>query len=216
MLKFEPPAADLGAVRAERWRSASICVAVAVATLSVAPAAEAAAAKPHPQSHSTKAPHKKAHSSSTFQSRTATSGSGTPARHGKSPKKATSPATAGPSTSRADTESPGAGSAGGYRAEFAPPAPKPTAPATSAPSHHNGGNWNRVDTGNADRGVVRAFTAGLANAGKSAGFPALLIAVVAVFLLVQHRLDKRDVKLSNADWVSDQGLEFSAPSTIRR
>lgn len=98
-------------------------------------------------------------------------------------------------------------------ATVAPPAPAAT---TSAPAaEHAGATWTRNDDrSRADRGVVRAFAADLKSAGRSAGFPALLIGVMVAFLLVQHRLDKRDVKLSHADWVSDQGLEFSAPSTI--
>jgi hypothetical protein len=75
--------------------------------------------------------------------------------------------------------------------------------------------WRRDDSDHANRGVVRAFTTGLRSAGQTAGFPALLIAVMVVFLLIQHRLDRRDEKLSRAEWTTDQGLEFSAPTTIR-
>lgn len=109
-------------------------------------------------------------------------------------------------------------------ADPAPPAAtsasSKTKPTSSAEAASGGGAadsaWQRKDEDNADRGVVRAFAADLQTAGQSAGFPALLVAVMVVFLLVQHRLDRRDVKLSHADWVSDQGLEFSAPATTRR
>jgi len=97
------------------------------------------------------------------------------------------------------------------------PAPQPKASAGAGSINADeASTWQRVDSDHVDRGVVRAFATDLKKAGQSAGFPALLVAVMVGFLLVQHRLDKRDVKLSHADWVSDQGLEFSAPSTIRR
>ena len=95
--------------------------------------------------------------------------------------------------------------------------PKPKADPSAAPSSSAvGSSWKRHDAGQLDRGVVRAFTSDLKQAGQSAGFPALLVGVMIAFLLVQHRLDKRDVKLSHADWVSDQGLEFNAPTTTQR
>jgi hypothetical protein len=90
------------------------------------------------------------------------------------------------------------------------PAAVVAAPARAVPS------WRRDDADRANRGVARAFVTGLRDAGRTAGFPALLIAVMVVFLLVQHRLDGRDEKLSRAEWMTDQGLEFSAPSTTTR
>jgi len=97
-------------------------------------------------------------------------------------------------------------------------APTPASAPTSKPAAASGHstNWQREDSEHSDKGVVRAFASDLRHAGKSAGFPIFLVGVMAAFLLVQHRLDKRDVKLSQADWASDQGLEFSAPATIRR
>lgn len=97
-------------------------------------------------------------------------------------------------------------------------APEPASAPTSKPAAATGHttNWQREDSEHADKGVVRAFASDLRHAGKSAGFPLFLVGVMAAFLLVQHRLDKRDVKLSQADWASDQGLEFSAPGTTRR
>jgi hypothetical protein len=106
---------------------------------------------------------------------------------------------------------------GTARSEPVPPKPKPKP--SAHPSSSTGtvpSTWQREDTDHLDRGVVRAFTTDLKKAGQSAGFPAVLIAVMVIFLLVQHRLDKRDAKLSHADWASDHGLEFSAPATIRR
>lgn len=93
------------------------------------------------------------------------------------------------------------------------PKPKPSASQAAVTGAHS--TWQSDDSGRVDRGVVRAFTTDLKKAGQSAGFPALLVGVMVAFLLVQHRLDRRDVKLSQADWVSDQGLEFSAPTTRR-
>jgi hypothetical protein len=66
--------------------------------------------------------------------------------------------------------------------------------------------------GNREGELRGALAAGFRAAGGPAGFPALLLAVVVAFLLVQHRLDRRDVKLSTADWASDDGLEFRPPS----
>jgi hypothetical protein len=104
-------------------------------------------------------------------------------------------------------------------------APAPTSPAAApvpSPSSASGqsgderdSTWRRLNSEPVDRSITKALTTGLKNAGSSAGFPALLIGVMVAFLLVQHRLDKRDVKLSQADWASDHGLEFSAPSTIQ-
>ncbi len=56
--------------------------------------------------------------------------------------------------------------------------------------------------------LARALTAAVA-IGKRALFPALLIAVMALFFLVQDRIDRRDPKLALAPLSSDPGLEFS-------
>jgi len=146
-----------------------------------------------------------------------------PTAHGSKHATTTSDSTLQPHTATQATTGPAVTSLSGTStpslATLSPwSAPEPaTAPDSkpAATARHTT-NWQRQDTDHADKGVVRAFAADLKNAGKSAGFPAFLVGVMAVFLLVQHRLDKRDVKLSQADWVSDQGLEFSAPATIQR
>jgi len=147
---------------------------------------------------------------------------------GHSPQHQATPTSSSTSTFRANatTQSTGASSATAQRggASSEPALPKPAATPTAQPKASAGAGstnaevstWQRAESDHVDRGVVRAFATDLKKAGQSAGFPALLVAVMVGFLLVQHRLDKRDVKLSHADWVSDQGLEFSAPSTIRR
>lgn len=148
---------------------------------------------------------------------------------GHSPQhQATPTSSSGPTTFRSNaTPRSTGGSATSQRggASSEPALPKPKATPTpqqqaSAGAGSTNANevstWQRVDSDHVDRGVVRAFATDLKKAGQSAGFPVLLVAVMVGFLLVQHRLDKRDVKLSHADWASDQGLEFSAPSTIRR
>lgn len=183
--------------------------------LASAPAAHAAGdfkPQPHsgPSATSTKPGHGHRHGHA--------AGPTTPAR-GSNPKSAAfTPNTATSSPAPAPTAA-----GGGTRTEPAPsvvrtqPTAAPAASVTpAAPARTDAGaTWTREDDrSRADRGVVRAFAADLKQAGRSAGFPMLLIGVMVAFLLVQHRLDKRDVKLSHADWVSDQGLEFSAPSTI--
>jgi hypothetical protein len=190
----------------------------AVVGLAAAPA-DAAALKPHP--HATTAASAPAHHHGGAHGKpgAAHHRAATP-KHGPTPgaprlKPRTAPAAAwtAPAVRPAEPS---------WVAPSAPPE-RPTAPApmpAAAPKPHPAATristWQREDTGPVDRGVVRAFATDLKQAGQAAGFPALLVAVMVVFLLVQHRVDKRDVKLSHADWASDQGLEFSAPATIRR
>lgn len=212
-------------MRAEHYRSRAAlrrpralfasAVVGGVLALTSAPAAHAADTfkpKPHPDATSTTVKPRHGHGHG-HGAGTPTPGHKPPAKKGSTtfaPHTATSPSAASHTVDPAPTRPDPAAAP-----SAATPAPVAT---TSAPAVKGAGStWTRNDDRpRADRGVVRAFATDLKSAGRSAGFPALLVGVMIVFLLVQHRLDKRDVKLSHADWVSDQGLEFSAPSTIRR
>lgn len=215
-------------MRANRWQSravarrpvasaAAIAVTGAVLALVSAPAASAAtSAKPDPHSVTASPTPKNGHGHKTTAHPGATKHNSTVSGTTQlQPRTATVSGTAAPTT---------VAPAAPVWVQPAVPAPAPapaaasasaaSAKPTTAPAHD--ASWQRDDPAHADRSVVHAFAADLKSAGQSAGFPALLIAVMIVFLLVQHRLDKRDVKLSHADWVSDHGLEFSAPATIQR
>jgi hypothetical protein len=216
--------ADSGRSRAVARRTLSAAVLVTAFScgsfvLASAPTAEAAM-RPHlrVQPHTTASP-------------TATKGHGhgtqggatKPGHHGSktptstttiSPRVATS-ATAAPAVSHATSASSGTSWTGTGVASHPPAATTKPSPSDAAAPTAADSTWRRDDPDHADRGVVRAFASGLKSAGQSAGFPALLLAVMAAFLLVQHRLDRRDEKLSRADWATDQGLEFSAPATIQ-
>jgi hypothetical protein len=184
------------------------------ALLCSAPPAAAAAPghgnnRPHAATAAAPAGHGHRHGHAAAQSRHATN----------SARRAPAGSATGPRAPAAATRPPYSGR-NGY--DEAPPATGSRPPvrvalpaAASAAPANAVSTWHRDDPNQHDRGVVRAFATGLRNAGRSAGFPALLIAVMCLFLLAQHRLDRRDVKLSGADWTADQGLEFSAPSRIQ-
>ena len=202
-------------------RAAAVAVTGAVLALASAPAASATTdSKPQPRSTASTSTTTTSKTSGRGHKTTAHHGAGTP-RGGKpgststplSPRTATAPGTTAPAVAPAANPSWTEPAAPGAAAPAA--AHPATNGATPTPAATHDSTWQRdSDTGHADRGVVRAFASDLKKAGQSAGFPAFLVAVMVVFLLVQHRLDRRDAKLSHADWVSDQGLEFSAPATM--
>jgi hypothetical protein len=214
--------AESGRPRGYARRTAFRAVyAVVLGAASVAFAATPAAAasggggndRPHAVSTSAPHGHGQGHGSTHKASHSTKPGQGSTSI--AKPRARTSPAAS-------PTAAPSAGHQGydGYDAPSPAPASAPAARATpkptTAPAPDRGvSTWQREDQTQSNRGVVRAFATDLKKASQSAGFPALLIAVMAVFLLVQHRLDRRDVKLSLADWATDQGLEFSAPTTIQ-
>ena len=47
--------------------------------------------------------------------------------------------------------------------------------------------------------------------GRPAGFPLLLLIAGAAFLLLQHRIDRRDPKLARPPLTADTGLPFRPP-----
>jgi hypothetical protein len=203
-----------------RRRFAVVCTALigGVLALSSVPAAASTGFKPQP--HTTASPRPTA---------TAQHGNGSGKHRGSAKHSATTSATPHTATSGSQTSTPRtatqaagtsrtSGGATAYRsgpAAAAAAKPKPSSAAQPEPAS-DASTWQRAASDHVDRGVVKAFASDLKSAGQSAGFPVLLVAVMVAFLLVQHRLDKRDAKLSQADWASDHGLEFSAPATIRR
>src|SRR5436305_8617322 len=187
----------------------------AVLALGSAPAAASAGSgeRPHPQATATTS--------------TPTHGHGHGHAHGtpgKAPAKRGTPS-ASPSIKPRIATTTSSGTATGHRdtpvwSEPTRPKPKPAAAAPSPATKPSAKNdvqstWRRQDADHADRGVVRAFASDLKTAGKSAGFPALLVVAMVVFLLVQHRLAQRDATLSPPDRASDHALESSAPTTTR-
>lgn len=211
-------------MRADRCQSrarplaASLAIALTGAVVGFAAApADAAVQKPQPRATSATtqpAHHHGGHGSPKAAHRRAATAKHAPTNGAPRLQPRTAPARAGTAPTVRPAEPAWAEPAVPWRAA----APKPAAPAPRKPepAATRNSTWQREDTGHAERGVVRAFAADLKQAGQVAGFPALLVAVMIVFLLVQHRVDRRDVKLSHADWASDQGLEFSAPARIRR
>jgi hypothetical protein len=63
------------------------------------------------------------------------------------------------------------------------------------------------------RAVVAAVKAILRNADKTV-FPAILLVIVALFLVVQDRIDRSDPKLALAPLFPDPDLDFPPPSSI--
>jgi hypothetical protein len=64
------------------------------------------------------------------------------------------------------------------------------------------------------RGVTQAVQSvvnAVGKAGGGTGFPLLLLLIVAIFLIAQGRVDRRDPKLAQASVAADDTVEFLPP-----
>ena len=65
-------------------------------------------------------------------------------------------------------------------------------------------------TNNVSHAVQNVVNA-VSKAGGGTGFPLLLLIIVAMFLMAQSRMDRRDPKLALASVAADDNLQFGPP-----